>query len=368
VKREKDKSISCFGLSVLLHSSLVFAVTAAPQLMSLPEGTVQADAIEFTTIEAPKGDQIKTVDIGDVESDMPTQPAVKPQPKVKPQAETNPVVVAKKHRPKKAKPIAKKEIPKKLPPKKVEVAKTPDPITAPVEEAPEVETAIAKNTEGNEVYTGPTEAEIQDDTPVESTETNKEDTKPEPTAEADDKSTFDDELANEVNDLDQVAQQEAARDIKKDDLLQKAQTQNEPLVTSNKVKPSQDLTHESNMAYGVPSGVRDYKDLEQLPGNAPPQYPKVARLRHEEGEVKLIYYVTSAGYVTNVKIYKSSGYPILDREAKRAISKHRYRPGQQGYTLHPVSFTLKGLATPAGGRLRTSTRNDYNDYNRNITN
>ena len=106
-------------------------------------------------------------------------------------------------------------------------------------------------------------------------------------------------------------------------------------------------------AYGVPSGTRDYRQLTQAAGNVPPQYPEASRWKGEQGRVHLLYYVTAEGRVTNVRVQKSSGHLRLDREAVRAIRKYRYRPGQAGQTLHPVTFDLRGEAIPGGEHLRT---------------
>jgi protein TonB len=105
---------------------------------------------------------------------------------------------------------------------------------------------------------------------------------------------------------------------------------------------------------GIPEGARLNTDLRQHPGNVPPVYPAVARQSGWEGTVDLSYNVSPDGRVENIKITKSSGYQILDREAYRAISRYRYLPGQQGQTYHPVIFRLTGPAQALPSRLRTS--------------
>jgi TonB family protein len=112
-------------------------------------------------------------------------------------------------------------------------------------------------------------------------------------------------------------------------------------------------TQVTGKAIGSPQGkIRDYRDIVQLPGNIPPQYPVAARRNRQEGLVKLAYFVNSDGTVRDVKILKSSGYQMLDQEAVVAVERYRYKPGQAGWALHPVSFQLRGEEEAAFGRLR----------------
>ncbi|MEO0335601.1 MAG: energy transducer TonB, partial [Pseudomonadota bacterium] len=112
-------------------------------------------------------------------------------------------------------------------------------------------------------------------------------------------------------------------------------------------------TAAANRPVGSPQGqIRDYRDIVQLPGNIPPRYPTNARRNRQEGMVKLAYYVNSDGSVRDVRITQSSGYQMLDQEAVSAVEKYRYKPGQAGWALHPVSFQLKGQEEAAFGRLR----------------
>ncbi|RME16025.1 MAG: energy transducer TonB [Bdellovibrio sp.] len=106
-------------------------------------------------------------------------------------------------------------------------------------------------------------------------------------------------------------------------------------------------------------GIRDVTDLKQMAGNRPPQYPPLARLKKQEGDVKLVYFVTSDGKVRSVKVVQSSGYSLLDQEAVRAISRYRFFPGQQGYTFQEVKFRLKGKAKPLPSFLRRQKTSMY---------
>jgi protein TonB len=56
-----------------------------------------------------------------------------------------------------------------------------------------------------------------------------------------------------------------------------------------------------------------------------PVYPTSARLRGEEGAVKVLALVNSAGRAAAVEVRESSGYPALDRAATDAICRARFR-------------------------------------------
>lgn len=115
-----------------------------------------------------------------------------------------------------------------------------------------------------------------------------------------------------------------------------------------------------NSAEGRPGssiGMRSYQDLRQMPGNQAPQYPSASRMKREEGNILIKYFVTANGGVSQLQLLRSSGHARLDEEALQAASRYRFVPGQQGWTLHPVSFILSGKDEVVGGRLRTSLNN-----------
>ena len=110
MRKDNDKSGSYLIFSILLHASLAIGVTIAPTLIPLPEGTVSTNSIEFTAIEVPKGQQLKTIDVGEHESEAPSEPEVTlPEAeKIQPQEEPEPIVVAPPTAPKKQQ-VAKSE-------------------------------------------------------------------------------------------------------------------------------------------------------------------------------------------------------------------------------------------------------------------
>ena len=113
------------------------------------------------------------------------------------------------------------------------------------------------------------------------------------------------------------------------------------------IRPRGAPTGKDNTTSGITSSkgpLRDYRQLRQRPGNAPPIYPSYARQTGAEGTVVLTYDVSSKGNVKNIRISQSSGNRYLDTEAVRAIRRFRYFPGQEGRTVHPVNFRLRGQA------------------------
>jgi protein TonB len=72
--------------------------------------------------------------------------------------------------------------------------------------------------------------------------------------------------------------------------------------------------------------------------NAPPVYPEEAARRNEQGTVHLLIHVGPDGSATAVDIVRSSGYPLLDDAARRAVLGWHFRPGTQGGV--PVASVL----------------------------
>ena len=81
-------------------------------------------------------------------------------------------------------------------------------------------------------------------------------------------------------------------------------------------------------------------------GNRPPLYPTSARGQGVEGQVVLVVRVTRAGRPHKVSVRRSSGAAILDRAARRAVEKWRFRPamkdGQavESEVVVPIVFRL----------------------------
>lgn len=80
--------------------------------------------------------------------------------------------------------------------------------------------------------------------------------------------------------------------------------------------------------------------------NPPPAYPEQARRRRIEGTVVLEALVSGGGSVHHLAVQASSGYPLLDEAALRAVRGWRFEPGRRGSVpvtmkvLVPVRFAL----------------------------
>ncbi|HXV19322.1 MAG TPA: energy transducer TonB [Candidatus Omnitrophota bacterium] len=64
--------------------------------------------------------------------------------------------------------------------------------------------------------------------------------------------------------------------------------------------------------------------------NPPPRYPEAARRAGQEGLVILWAEVTVEGRADSVTVRQSSGYPILDEAALRAVKKWKFYPAKIG--------------------------------------
>jgi protein TonB len=91
--------------------------------------------------------------------------------------------------------------------------------------------------------------------------------------------------------------------------------------------------------------IREAKPLYR--SNPSPKYPRIARIRGYQGNVLLDVLVNKNGKVNDLKIYKSSGYPILDRAASSSVKHWLFEPGMIGdnkvnmWVRVPIRFELK---------------------------
>lgn len=109
---------------------------------------------------------------------------------------------------------------------------------------------------------------------------------------------------------------------------------------------------QSDQPFGVRDGSVDARNLKQVPGNRKPDYPSASRLKRQQGQVLLTYFVTNEGLVTNLQLHQSSGFKKLDESAMAAIKNYRYFRGQSGWVYHPIDFKLLGEPKEISARLR----------------
>jgi protein TonB len=96
----------------------------------------------------------------------------------------------------------------------------------------------------------------------------------------------------------------------------------------------------------VEAGPVSMGKLSALPGNPPLKYPASARMRHQEGVVRLRILVATDGHVADIGIAQSSGFEILDKAALEVVRRWRFQPptrdGQpvEGIGIFPAAFRL----------------------------
>ena len=99
---------------------------------------------------------------------------------------------------------------------------------------------------------------------------------------------------------------------------------------------------------GAPGAVTDYYTRLQAWLGKHKRYPRLARLRNEQGIVLLRFVVKNDGKVSNVTIEKSSGYSRLDEEAGKMLQRSQPLPKippeirkKQLEFLVPIQFFLQ---------------------------
>lgn len=84
--------------------------------------------------------------------------------------------------------------------------------------------------------------------------------------------------------------------------------------------------------------------------NEPPEYPRAARRRGLEGQVRVRVRVSVAGTALQIRIATSSGYEILDEAALEAVARWHFTPAREGgrpvegEIVVPVRFQLRSGA------------------------
>lgn len=137
----------------------------------------------------------------------------------------------------------------------------------------------------------------------------------------------------------------------------KAQADAQAAAAAEKLAAAQKAAAESKKGQGAGAGEKivvqqDVLSLLQMPGNKPPKYSTSMRLKKLEGRGQLVYFVDKSGNVSQMRMTRSTGSTELDNEAIRAFQEYKFRPGQEGYTVHNFQFKLEGPAKASDGRLR----------------
>ncbi len=114
-----------------------------------------------------------------------------------------------------------------------------------------------------------------------------------------------------------------------------------PPVAASSAKKPKAATHFGSSFHGRKMAYPDYSKSPAL------TYPPLARWRGIEGKVILKVLVSQTGQPLNVLLEKSSGSPILDRAAVKAVKEWVFRPGKidgtpvDMWVRVPVLYRLK---------------------------
>lgn len=71
-----------------------------------------------------------------------------------------------------------------------------------------------------------------------------------------------------------------------------------------------------------------------------PSYPADARRNGQAGTVVVQFTVDNAGNVQDAKVYTSSNWPLLDREALHTVRSWKFPPGDRMSLIRPIAFRL----------------------------
>lgn len=106
----------------------------------------------------------------------------------------------------------------------------------------------------------------------------------------------------------------------------------------DQVRSSQAMTENPVTPIGTPSFSQRVTQKKQIHSTfTPPHptmtieatYPRISREKNEQGEVSYRAYVLPDGRVDSMTLIKSSGFPRLDRAAKKALSLARFNPAKK---------------------------------------
>jgi len=126
--------------------------------------------------------------------------------------------------------------------------------------------------------------------------------------------------------------------LKKSDSLSSVSPED---VLSKSVAKSVDAGESESSAHVVREAIPLYRI------NPPPQYPALAISRGYQGTVLLEVLVDKNGRVGDLQVFKSSGYPVLDKKALAAVKNWLFEPGMKKnktvemWVRVPIRFQLK---------------------------
>jgi periplasmic protein TonB len=102
------------------------------------------------------------------------------------------------------------------------------------------------------------------------------------------------------------------------------------------------LPERSAVGTGVVSGSQVIPAaLDKAIRNVPPAYPPEAVRRGEQGSVILDVQVAADGAAAAVDVWESSGYPVLDSAARRAVASWHFIPARRAGLPVPSTMPVK---------------------------
>ncbi len=80
----------------------------------------------------------------------------------------------------------------------------------------------------------------------------------------------------------------------------------------------------------------------QVLKNPKPIYPRISRMKAEEGDVELKIQIAKTGQIIKIQITKSSAFERLNRAAVTGAKKWKFKPNSKSYSLRKtIKFRLQ---------------------------
>jgi len=133
----------------------------------------------------------------------------------------------------------------------------------------------------------------------------------------------------------------------------------EPKVENRKKKPIKKIKNKSIKKNKVVEEIAQVKAIKapesevvetisnlnfekQIVANKKPIYPRISRLKSEEGDVKLQLLVDKSGQVLKLRVLKASPFKSLNKAAKKAAQKWRFKKHPKSYQVEKtIKFRLQ---------------------------
>lgn len=310
-KKTKRKAIS-LALSIIIHGALIYAIFSLTLELTMPVGNVSG-TLEFNAV-APEGSQLETLNVAPV-----AQPEV-PE-KVKQEAAPPP------------------------PPPPVRKNKTTsDDVT--VKEPEPIKESLPEPVEEG---TLPVEAVM----PIAEPEKTEEPAEPEPEPQVPPVALPDSLPEKSALTTETEAPPQPLQSTLPPVVGPGGNTNTTATATGNDSVNLKGQERVADQNYGIPGGVKLADQyLRPIPGNKMPEYPWSARLRRIEGQVIVVFYVNSAGEVSNLRITQSTHEVFNDAVLKAMNSWKFAAPVEPGEYAKPWKFTLKGEAQDVPTRYK----------------